>query len=44
MNVRLARIAGVKNCWTVDGKITAIRRDKRMVTISREKYLESLYS
>ena len=44
MNVGLARIAGVKNCWTVDGKIIAIRGDKKMVTISRKKYLENLYS
>ena len=36
-------IVGVKNCWTVDGIIVAIRRDKKLVTISREEHLEKLY-
>ena len=35
-------IAGVKNCWTVDGRIVANRRDKKMVTIPREEHLEKL--
>ena len=36
-------IVGVKNCWTVDGRIVAIRRDKKIVTISREQHLEKLH-
>ena len=36
-------IVGVKNCWTVDGRIVAIRRDKKIVTISREEHLEKFY-
>ena len=35
-------IVGVKNCWTVDCRIVAIRRDKKIVTISREEHPEKL--
>ena len=32
-------IVGVKNYWTVNGRIVAIRRDKKIVTISKEEHL-----
>ena len=35
-------IVGVKNCWTVHGRIVSIRRDKKIATISREEHLEKL--
>ena len=41
--MKAREIVGVKNCWTVDGRIVAIRRDKKIVTISVEEHLEKLY-